>query len=131
MHEQNESVHPTWGASLRAWRESLSLSQQLFTGQMAALCNASNIEYARFTLRLTCQREAPLAAFEVSRFENGVRTPTHRATHLTLLWALLQLGCALTPERANQWLELGRQGWLTAREREVLFPERFPGTEPP
>ena len=67
--------------------------------------------------------EAPQAwaGFEISRYEKGVRIPAHRHAHLLLLWVLVHLDSTITVDEANAWLESGLQGWLTDRERQVLF----------
>lgn len=110
-----------WGFWLRKQRELLGLSQEAFAWEIVCRVREGlNREPASLAI-LHIHSIKACKGCELSRFENGVRLPAHRHTHLLLLWVLLRLGAAIRVQEANAWLESGSQGWLTAREASVLF----------
>ena len=118
---KTQSAANTWGGWLRRFRLELGLSQDRLADQIVLLCaHMSDADEERFKqLRLECPEA--LAGYEVSRFESGMRTPLRRSFHMLLIWALVEMGLSLDVKLANQWLELGQQGWLTDREQSSLF----------
>jgi transcriptional regulator with XRE-family HTH domain len=111
----------TWGECLRAFRLQLGLSQEGLADQIMLVCShMSVVDAARFErLRLECPEA--LAGNEISRYESGKRLPLKRSFHILLIWVLIQSGVSISVETANGWLEMGKQGWLTEREKDELF----------
>lgn len=58
---------------------------------------------------------------EISRYESGKRVPIDRSRHLDLIMGLVRLGGIQTLEKANEWLALGGQGYLTPEEELDIF----------
>lgn len=58
---------------------------------------------------------------QISRWENGQRSPARREQHLALIEALVRLGGIQTQDEANAWLAAGSMGMLTEEERIRCF----------
>ena len=62
-----------------------------------------------------------LSTSQISRWENGQRSPSRREQHLALIEGLVQLGGIRTPDEANTWLGAGNRGMLTEEELKLCF----------
>jgi hypothetical protein len=111
----------SWGRRLRRFRESSALSRDAFADRIVDTCVelAEGRQGALDALRIECPDG--FSAGQIVHYEVDRRLPVDRATHLLLLLTLVKIGAIASIDDANDWLEAGGQGWLSARETVALF----------
>lgn len=113
-------MQSVWGQHLRKHRIRTGLTQSEFAEAASKLTLECSSEKER-QLQKAGIEHLVIANYDLSRYENGRRTPRDRSRHLAFIWALYKLGGLHSVEEANQWLLDAELAPLTTDQMRAIF----------